>query len=148
MDDRERNRQIGHELRRARKHAGVTVEEAAKLLGFSTVSLFRMEDGQSMVSAARLEKLARHYQVSLPHLLKGRLVSMPSTIDVQRMKAVVTLVHQVIQKLRVKPSPEKIADAVAKVYEADIERIIRNPDSGVEFNADHHRDLLEMIFRK
>lgn len=107
-----------------------------------------MEDGQSMVSAARLEKLARHYQVSLPHLLKGRLVSMPSTIDVQRMKAVVTLVHQVIQKLRVKPSPEKIADAVAKVYEADIERIIRNPDSGVEFNGDHHRDLLEMIFRK
>lgn len=148
MDDKERNKQIGYELRRARKHAGITADDAARHLGFSTVSLFRMEDGQSMVSAARLETLAKFYRVSLPDLLRGRLVSMPSTVDIQRMKAAVTLVHQVIQRLRVKASPEKIAEVVVKVYEAEIERIIRDPETGVEFKPDHHLEFLEMIFRK
>lgn len=101
-----------------------------------------------MVSAARLEDLAKLYKVSLPDLLLGRLVTMPSTVDVRRMKAVVTFVHQVIQKLGVEPSPEKIADVVAKVYETEIERIIRDPESGSDFNADYHGNFVEMIFRK
>lgn len=148
MDEKTRNKQIAHELKQARKLAKITAKQAADHLGFTEVSLFRMEDGQSMVSAARLEDLAKLYKVSLPDLLLGRLVTMPSTIDVQRMKAVVTFVHQVIQKLRVKPSPEKIADVVAKVYETEIERIIRDPESGSDFNAGHHTEFVEMIFRK
>lgn len=148
MDEKERNKQISWELKRARKRAGISAKEAAVYLGFSEVSLFRMEDGQSMVSAARLEDLAKFYQVSLPDLLLGRLVTMPSTVDVQRMKNVVRFVHHVIQKLKVKPSPEKIADVVAKVYETEIERIIRDPASGSDFDADCHTEFVEMIFRK
>lgn len=148
MDEKERNKQISWELKRARKRAGISAKEAATYLGFSEVSLFRMEDGQSMVSAARLEDLAKFYQVSLPDLLLGRLVTMPSTVDVQRMKNVVSFVHHVIQKLKVKPSPDKIADVVAKVYENEIERIIRDPASGSEFNTDYHIEFVEMIFRK
>jgi transcriptional regulator with XRE-family HTH domain len=148
MDEKERNKQISWELKRARKRAGISAKDAAAYLGFSEVSLFRMEDGQSMVSAARLEDLAKYYEVSLPDLLLGRLVTMPSTVDVQRMKAVVSFVQHVIQKLKVKPSPEKIADVVAKVYETEIERIIRDPGSGSAFKADHHAEFVEMIFRK
>ena len=148
MDEKSRNKQIAFELKQARKRAGITAKEAADHLGFSEVSLFRMEDGQSMVSAARLEDLAKFYRVSLPDLLLGKLVTMPSTVDVQRMKSVVTFVHQVIQRLRVKPSPEKIAEVVAKVYETEIERIIRNPETGSDFSPDHHSDFVEMIFRK
>lgn len=148
MDEKDRNKQISWELKRARKRAGISPKDAAAYLGFSEVSLFRMEDGQSMVSAARLEGLAKFYQVSLPDLLLGRLVTMPSTVDVQRMKAVVSFVHHMIQKLKVKPSPEKIADVVAKVYEAEIERIIRAPSSGHEFHADAHSPFVEMVFKK
>ncbi|MEP5151523.1 helix-turn-helix transcriptional regulator [Planktotalea sp.] len=148
MDEKERNKQISWELKRARKRAGISAKDAAAYLGFSEVSLFRMEDGQSMVSAARLEDLAKYYQVSLPDLLLGRLVTMPSTVDVQRMKAVVSFVQHVIQKLKVKPSPEKIADVVANVYETEIERIIRDPASGSDFNTDYHTEFVEMIFRK
>jgi hypothetical protein len=54
----------------------------------------------------------------------------------------------VIQRLKVKPSPEKIADVVAKVYETEIERIIRDPASGNDFDTDYHTEFVEMIFRK
>ena len=148
MDEKIRNKQIGWELKRARKRAGINAEQAAKHLGFSEVSLFRMEDGQSMVSAVRLEDLAKLYGVSLPDLLQGRLVTMPSTVDVDRMKAVVAFVHSAIQTHGAKPSPEKVADVVAKVYEAEIERIIGDPSTGHEFRADIHSDFVAMVFKK
>lgn len=148
MDEKTRNKQIAHQLKEARKRAGVSGKEAAAHLGFSEVSLFRLEDGQTMVSAARLEDLAKLYRVSLPDLVQGRFVTMPSTVDVQRMKSVVAFVQHTIQTHKVTPSPEKVADVVAKVYEDEIERIIRDPGSGDEFDGARHRDFVELSFRK
>lgn len=139
---------FGAILRKARERADISLEQAADYIGITTASLSRMETGISNVTAGRLAKLAAHYGVSAGALFEGQLIQMPTQIDIDRMKAVVLLVHEIIATLGATPSPEKIADVVSQVYTTEIERLLANPDANLSFNADHHRPFITMVFKK
>lgn len=133
-------------LREAREKAGLTLEEAAKCIGISGASFSRMENGLSKVTTVRLEMLAALYEVSASALMEGNLVAKPSTVDIDRMRTVVELVQGIVNRLKVKASPEKMGLAVSEVYRLEIETIVTNPKA--EFDPARHTGLIEAIFRK
>lgn len=135
-------------LRKARESAGVSLDDAAKHLGITTASLSRMETGVSGVAADRIEVLARFYRVAVSDLFEGQLVSMPSTIDLDRLRRIIVLVQDTIQETKAKPSSEKIAEVVTQVYQREIDRLLADPNTGVEFIPGEHSEFVEMIFRK
>ncbi|MGV4986632.1 helix-turn-helix domain-containing protein [Streptomyces sp. NRAIS4] len=56
----QRQKRLGHELRRMRVAAGMSAEEAAKLLGVDRGKISYMESGVRNISEERLRTLARH----------------------------------------------------------------------------------------
>ncbi|MBB3992412.1 transcriptional regulator with XRE-family HTH domain [Sulfitobacter undariae] len=133
-------------LRMAREQAGLSLEKAAECIGISGASFSRMENGLSKVSTDRLEMLASLYQVSASALIEGSIITMPSTVDLDRMRAVVEAVQKGIYQPRVRPSPEKVGIAVAEVYRMEIERIVNDPKA--EFDPSRYNGLIEAMFRK
>ncbi|WP_282129777.1 helix-turn-helix domain-containing protein [Roseobacter litoralis] len=133
-------------LRQAREQAGLSLEKAADCIGISGASFSRMENGLSKVNTDRLEMLAALYDVSASALIEGSIVTRPSTVDIERMRAVVEAVQAVVNRLRVKPSPQKMGLAVAEVYRLEIEHIVADPKAS--FDANRHTGLIEAIFRK
>lgn len=143
----EQNIRYGKILRAARESAGISLEQAADYIGISIASFSRMETGISGVSANRLAVLADYYGVSAGKLLDDQIIRMPTQMNIDRMKAVVLLVHQIIAELHASPSPEKIADVVSQVYINEIERLLKDPKADTAFDADHHRAFITMVFR-
>ncbi len=133
-------------LRQAREQAGLSLEQAADQIGISGASFSRMENGLSKVTTERLEALASLYKVSASALIEGNIVTMPSTVDLNRMRAVVEAVQSVVNQLRVKPSPEKMGLAVSEIYRMEIEKIIADPKA--DFDPIRHTGLIEAMFRK
>jgi transcriptional regulator with XRE-family HTH domain len=132
-------------LRDARERTGMSQEDAAKHLGISGASFSRMESGESAVTTDRLFKLAALYKVSAASLLEGAIVTHPSAIDLERLKLAIIEVEKVVSALGVRPSPQKVADAVAELYRTEIEHIIEHPRES--FTPARHARLLELIFR-
>lgn len=62
-----RERRIGNALRRARETAGLTIEDAAGQLGWSSTKLSRIENGRISVQPGALDKLAALYEISEAH---------------------------------------------------------------------------------
>ncbi|WP_339948838.1 helix-turn-helix transcriptional regulator [uncultured Albimonas sp.] len=129
---------IAATLRKARERSGLSLDEAARHLGISTASLSRMETAVSGVSADRVEALARLYQVRVEDLFEGQLTAMPGIVDQNRMHGSVRLVLETARALRVKPSPEKVADLVVEVYRREIARLQADPSADAEFSSDQH----------
>ena len=137
---------IYNTLRQAREQAGLTIEFAAEAIGISGASFSRMENGLSKVTTERLEMLAALYEVSASALIEGSIVTKPSTIDIDRMRAVVEAVQDVVNRLRVRPSPEKMGQAVAELYRLEIEHIVNDPKAS--FDPGRHLGIIEAMFRK
>lgn len=133
-------------LRQAREQSGLTLEKAAECIGISGASFSRMENGLSKVTTDRLEMLAALYEVSASALIEGSIVTKPSTVDLDRMKAVVETVQDVVNRLRVRPSPEKMGMAVAELYRLEIEHIVNDPKA--VFDPHRHLGIIEAMFRK
>jgi len=133
-------------LREARLQAGLSLEKAAECIGISGASFSRMENGLSKVSTDRLEMLASLYRVSASDLIEGSIITMPSTVDLDRMRAVVEAVQAGVYSLRVRPSPEKVGTAVTEIYRMEIERIVNDPKA--EFDPTRYNGLIEAMFRK
>jgi transcriptional regulator with XRE-family HTH domain len=126
--------------------AGLSLEKAAECIGISGASFSRMENGLSKVSTDRLEMLASLYRVSASDLIEGSIITMPSTVDLDRMRAVVEAVQAGVYSLRVRPSPEKVGTAVTEIYRMEIERIVNDPKA--EFDPTRYNGLIEAMFRK
>lgn len=137
---------IHNTLRQSREQAGLTLEQAADSIGISGASFSRMENGLSKVTTERLEMLAQLYGVSASALIEGSIVMRPSTVDLERLKAVVQVVQGVVNSRRVKPSPEKMAMAVTELYRLEIDHIVSNPKA--EFDPDRHIGIIETMFSK
>ncbi|WP_224826493.1 helix-turn-helix domain-containing protein [Cognatishimia sp. MH4019] len=133
-------------LRQSREQAGLTLEQAAECIGISGASFSRMENGLSKVNTDRLEMLAELYGVSASALVEGSIVMRPSTVDLERLQAIVQAVQTVINSYRVRPSPEKMAMAVAELYRLEIEHIVNNPKA--DFDAHRHIGIIEAMFKK
>lgn len=148
MADAITNPRINRMLRVARERAGVSLEEAATHLGVTTATLSRVETATLGVSADRLERLCRFYDVSIGSLFDGELVRMPTSIDIDRLKATVHLVQSVIHQRKVKPSPDKVAEIVSTVFTNEVRWLIDNPDSDTAFDPERHRGFVEMVLKK
>ncbi|SFS20057.1 helix-turn-helix domain-containing protein [Yoonia litorea] len=135
---------IHNTLRQAREQSGLTLEQAAECIGISGASFSRMENGLSKVTTDRLEMLAELYQVSASALIEGSIVTRPSTVDLERMRAVVETVQAVVNRLRVRPSPEKMGMAVAELYRLEIDHIVSDPKSA--FDPKRHVGIIETMF--
>ncbi len=122
------------------------MEQAAECIGISGASFSRMENGLSKVNTDRLEMLAELYGVSASALVEGSIVMRPSTVDLERLQAIVQAVQTVINSYRVRPSPEKMAMAVAELYRLEIEHIVNNPKA--DFDAHRHIGIIEAMFKK
>ena len=105
-----------------------------------------MENGLSKVTTERLEVLAELYQVSASALIEGSIVTRPSTVDIDRMKAVVATVQAVVNAMKVRPSPEKMGLAVTEVYRLEIDHIVTDPKA--DFDPQRHAGLIEAMFKK
>ncbi len=148
MNDAPSKPRINQTLRKAREKAGKSLEKAAEHLGITTASMSRMETGVSGVTVDRIEILARFYQVSIADLFEGQLVSMPSTIDIDRLRGIVILIQETIERLKAKPSAEKVAEITTQVYRREIDRLLNDPVAGPEFDPTHHDKFVETVFRK
>lgn len=137
---------IHYTLRQAREQAGLSLEKAAECIGISGASFSRMENGLSKVTTERLKMLASLYEVSASALLEGSIVTMPSTVDLERMRKVVETVQEVVNRLRVKPSPQKMGMVVAEIYRLEIEVIVK--EHNAVFDPARHSGLIEVMFRK
>ncbi len=93
----------------------------------------------------RLEMLASLYQVSASELVAGSIVTRPSTVDLDRLKAVVEAVQQVVNDQGAKPSPEKMAMAVSELYRLEITHIVNDPTAS--FDPNRHVGIIEAMFR-
>ena len=133
-------------LKQAREQSGLSIERAAEAIGISGASFSRMENGLSKVTTERLEVLAELYEVSASALIEGSIVTRPSTVDIERMKSVVEVVHTIVNSLRVKPSPQKMGLVIAEVYRLEIEHIVSDPKAA--FDPQRHTGLIEAMFRK
>lgn len=133
-------------LRQAREQSGLTLEKAAECIGISGASFSRMENGLSKVTTDRLEVLAALYEVSASALIEGSVVTKPSAVDLDRMKKVVETVQDVVNRLRVRPSPGKMGMAVAELYRLEIEHIVNDPKA--VFDPHRHLGIIEAMFRK
>lgn len=65
---------LGERLRIARSNAGLTQEEAAKMLALSRPTLVAIEQGQRKVRAEELRLLAEHYKIAVGDLLRPTAV--------------------------------------------------------------------------
>lgn len=64
-------RQIGERLRGLRDVLDIPVEDVAGLCEMSVEDYLKMEQGESELSVSKLQKIARHYEVSLDAILFG-----------------------------------------------------------------------------
>lgn len=137
---------IHQTLKLAREQAGLSLEKAAERIGISGASFSRMENGLSKVTMDRLETLAALYEVSASELVAGAIVTRPSTIDLDRLKAVVAAVQKVVNDLGAQPSPEKMAMAVSELYRLEITHIVNDP--AAQFDPIRHLGIIETMFQK
>jgi len=136
---------INNLLRQAREIAGLSIEQAAGRIGISGASYSRMETGRSRVTTERLDSLAALYGVSASALLDGCIATRPSTVDLNRMRQVVEIIQTALNRMKVRPSPEKMGLAVAEVYRLEIDHIITNPQA--DFDPARHAAIIDAIFR-
>lgn len=73
----QRQKRVGHELRKMRVAAGMSAERAAKLLGVDRGKISYMESGVRSISEERLRSLAHHCQCTDPTYVEA-LVDMAS----------------------------------------------------------------------
>lgn len=148
MNDVVNNPTINQALRQARERAGVSLSDAAKHLGIAKASMSRLETGLASVTVERVDTLAKFYDLSLPDLLSGRFVTMPTTVDFTRLHAVVRLVQEVVHRHKLRPSPEKVADVTSTVFKREVEWLIDNPEADPAFDPERHLEFVEMVFKK
>ena len=148
MSDVVSNPTINHALRQARESVGISLREAADHVGITTASMSRLETGLASVTVERVDTLAKFYGLSLPDLLSGRFVTMPTTVDFTRLHAVVRLVQDVVHRRKLRPSPEKVADVTSTVFKREVEWLIDNPEADPAFDPERHREFVEMVFKR
>jgi transcriptional regulator with XRE-family HTH domain len=77
-----RQRRLATELRRMREQAGVTIQEAAAMLGADRTMVSNMEAGRTTVSSDRVRQLACHYRCPDESLVEA----LASVADTRRVR--------------------------------------------------------------
>ena len=76
---------FGDTIRKARKELGLSLQTAADRLGLPKTTLWRLEDGESKISAKRLVDIAAEYGYSISSLVAGGAVEAPPPTGIDRL---------------------------------------------------------------
>ncbi len=133
-------------IREAREGAGISLTAAAQRLGVGKATLSRLETGKGPITATRLEQLASVYGVSPGALLDRTVVKLPGQIDYEQLGMVVEEVERTIQKLDVRPRPEKVRTAVVEVLKLAQTDVTENP--GAVFDPRRYLGMVEAMFKE
>ena len=131
-------------IKLARQKAGLSLAAAGEALGITDASLSRIENHQSKLTAERLVELSKLYKVSASALLEGAVVMKPSTLDLDRLKAIIEEVEAVAAQLEERPTPAKIGTTITEIYRIEIERLVENSDA--QFDPKRYLSTIEGFF--
>jgi transcriptional regulator with XRE-family HTH domain len=134
-------------IRDARERAGLSVNEAAERLGVSRVQIWRMENKTKTISAERLFMIAELYQVDPYELFRGSQATTRSANAMYRqIGEVVAMVEAEVQRLKVKPPPEIVGEAVVEILRQEArEHEKRQPQP---FDKEKYQGLVALIFKQ
>jgi transcriptional regulator with XRE-family HTH domain len=135
---------FGDTIRRARLELGLSLQAAADRLGMPKTTLWRLEDGESKISAKRLVDIAAEYGFSISRFVAGELVKSPTQTEFDRLGAVVEHVESMIQNLSARPLPARVRVAVVEVWRLETQRMIET--GGDAFDPTRYDRIVEQIF--
>ncbi len=105
------DRVVARRLKAAREHAGLTQEEAAKKIGFSTAMLAGIEQAGKGVSFWVLQKMARVYGRDEYYLFTGKTPAVPqATEELADLVSVLTPEPKQTRQLVVRRALEHLRD--------------------------------------
>lgn len=113
----------------ARESKGLSLADAAKLLGVPKTSLWRWENGETKVDAQRLVDIAAAYGLSISAIFEGKILKAPTQTDFDRLGDVVEHIELIIQGLSVRPNPKALRTAVVEVLRLETTRVLETPGS-------------------
>ena len=135
---------FGKILQDARETKGLSLGQAAKLLGVPKTSLWRWENNETKVDAQRLVDIAAAYGLSVPAIFEGRVMTAPTQMDLDRIGDVVKYVEDTIQLNGARPRSELVRAAVVEILNLETSRVLESSDS--EFDLDRYHRLLQGMF--
>lgn len=139
----EDNDTFGEAIRKVRLDLGLSLQAAADRLGMPKTTLWRLEDGESKISAKRLVDIAAEYGYSVSSLVAGELVKSPTQTEFDRLGSVVEHVEFMIQNLSTRPPPAQVRVAVVEVWRLETQRMIET--GGEQFDPTRYDRLVEQI---
>jgi transcriptional regulator with XRE-family HTH domain len=136
---------FGDIIRRAREQKGLSLADAAHRVGLPKTTFWRLESGQSRVSAQQFVDIAAGLGFSVAEALEGNLVTAPSHTDFDRLGQVVEHIEGLIQRDGTRPTPSQVRTAVVEVLRLETARVIETP--GATFEPARYNGLVTEIFR-
>lgn len=121
-------KRIKDAMKLARERKGLSLADAAKLIGISKSSLYRLESGDGRVSMEHLQTVARGYGFMPGAMLDGNLDTMPE-LDMTVVADAVRTVLEASEQMKPRPEPSRIAATVVEVVKLVNQDRDRNPTS-------------------
>ncbi len=115
-------------IKLARERRGLSLADAAELVGISKSSLFRLESGDGRVSMEKLQAVAKGYGYMPGAMLDGNLDTMPE-LDMSVEAEAVRTVLEASEQMKPRPEPSRIAATVVEVIRLVNQDRDRNPTS-------------------
>lgn len=137
---------FGKILQDAREAKGLTLGQAAKLLGVPKTSLWRWESDATKVDAKRLVEIAAAYGLSVGAIFEGKILTAPTQTDFERLGIVVEHIERIIQQQETRPQPEAVRTAVVEVLRLETTRVLET--KGSEFDPSRYNGLVQGILGK
>ena len=130
----------------ARETQGLSLGDAAKLLGVPKTSLWRWENSETKVDAQCLVDIATAYGLSISAIFEGKILKAPTQTDFDRLGEVVEHIEELIQSLETRPSPKDVRTAVVEVLRLETSRVLETTES--VFDPSRYNGLVEGILKK
>ncbi|MFK8035570.1 MAG: helix-turn-helix domain-containing protein [Hyphomicrobiales bacterium] len=142
MDDAH-NKLFGEILQKARNAKGLSLSEAARLLGVPKNTLWRWENDETRIYAGKLVAIAATYGFSASSLFNGEIVIAPTQMDYDRLGVVVEHIERIIQDTNIRPKPEAVRTAVVEVLKVETNRVLESKRS--EFDPSRYDGMINGI---
>ena len=135
---------LHNHIKDARERAGLTLADAAVRLGIAKTTLFRLERGETPITASKLPLFARAYGTTVSALIDDRVRARSTEEDLLEIALVAEMIEEVIQSLNARPNPKLVGRAVAetvKLTRDDFDQRL----SG-KFDPYRYRGVVEVLF--
>lgn len=135
---------FGETIRKAREALGLSLQGAADRLGWPKTTLWRLESGDTKITAHRLATIAAAYGYSISRMFAGALARTPAQTDLDGVGDVIEHVETIVQQRRLRPSPHQVRVAVVEVWRLETQRLAEA--DGVGFDPERYDGLVREIF--